>query len=55
MSGEWTVATFTTDAGVRVGLAHIGDVTVAVDACHLTGIHNRLGLVCGKRAGTVRP
>jgi hypothetical protein len=54
MTGEWTVATFTTDAGVRVGLAKVGDVAVTIDACRLTGIHNRPGLVRGKRTSPVR-
>jgi hypothetical protein len=55
MSGEWTVATLTTDAGVRVGLAEVGDVAVTLDAGHLPGIHNRPGLVRGNRTSPVRP
>jgi hypothetical protein len=55
MSREWTVATLTTDAGVRVGLAKVGDIAVTIDACRLSRIDNWPGLVRGKRTRPIRP
>ena len=55
MRGERTVASLTTDAGVRVGLAKVGDIAVTIDARRLARIHNWPGLVRRKRTSPIRP